>query len=857
MEDNEIRESSFQNNSLLNTSNLITVNTALQKTYEYFLSHDYLTKQELEFFIKFIGLDMVWTTADDYETFWSCLLKHKSQDNMSSNPDQISKNEAIKGVTDLTTVSTSNSSSLLFNSVQFNQNDISSQDDMNTTSHLQVNSYIEILNEFAYEKLIDIRNVLMLLRLNPKTKTTVHYKTILNIINKYNSILSCNFNDVEKVIISLEDNHSITSSEYEINPVKYEQLLKDINTILKDDRTNNNNKMNIHNYKDSIVNLILRILKHHMINYPENIDVDNCVYVLNNYYLSKEQNALNEEVSVPKGNDTSLDINTSLNNSNNKISIIGKDGKQILLTNQHTVKPINENIFTNKSPLQPVSLHNSVNVIEKETSKEVTTIKIDDVSNSRCDLFSLHDNKDNDNILFDTTNGMDNSVRLPNNISEIENEISKFKPQMDFSTSFDKGKLSFLSISNINDKNKKENEVKEEEKEEEHVHRNTNIINEDHKYISNNNMNSNSNNNNNLHNNNNNLPFNQLHSNANSNLTQRISINSNNNNNISNMRSRNSHNINNTRVKDSRSTMSLSRLRNEDFSNILLSEAGQNTCYDFLSLKDNPSIMKMLETNSENENTFEFYSNTVYYFDQNEKKKFILLITSINIFILDPLTYAVTKRIRLKNLKKLTISNKNCNLLVFHFDDEVNNDLILEILRRIELLFYFRDLYKFKGYSKLQIKIANKFKIKKNFQYVNMQVSNNLSKKFLITPNFENAIKIGYLYQYKQGLFKPTLKERLLVLTGVGLLIFDQPNEAPKAIVAIIGNEIKKIDHKEYGIYGFQIKNSKGEVLIFGTHNQTEFKSWYDGFKLLKNAYDNKLKYIDPVSNKKKGGWDY
>ena len=43
----------------------------------------------------------------------------------------------------------------------------------------------------------------------------------------------------------------------------------------------------------------------------------------------------------------------------------------------------------------------------------------------------------------------------------------------------------------------------------------------------------------------------------------------------------------------------------------------------------------------------------------------------------------------------------------------------------------------------------------------------------MITPNFENAQKVGILLKYKEGFFSSYFQEKLFALCSIGLIYFD------------------------------------------------------------------------------------
>jgi hypothetical protein len=154
-----------------------------------------------------------------------------------------------------------------------------------------------------------------------------------------------------------------------------------------------------------------------------------------------------------------------------------------------------------------------------------------------------------------------------------------------------------------------------------------------------------------------------------------------------------------------------------------------------------------------------------------------------------------------------------------------------------------------KNLGKLKFKYSDSFKIKRNNTYSNIIVNN--SNNFYIAPNFENAQKLGYLEKLSSGFFTK-FNEKLMVLTNIGLLYFDDPNKAPKKLIPIIGSELLKIDEKKYKKrYCFEIRTLNGESYIFAAKTQEELDSWIIELKGFKRSYENKIKNIDNFKNNK------
>jgi hypothetical protein len=166
----------------------------------------------------------------------------------------------------------------------------------------------------------------------------------------------------------------------------------------------------------------------------------------------------------------------------------------------------------------------------------------------------------------------------------------------------------------------------------------------------------------------------------------------------------------------------------------------------------------------------------------------------------------------------------------------------------MELLYYFRDLYRMKRYGKLKFKYSDNFKIRRNnvFSTIIVDQSNN----FLVAPNFDGAQKLGYLSKLT-GTFFTNFKEKLVVLTNVGLLYFDDPNKTPKKLIPIIGSDVLRLEEKKYKKkHCFEIKTLNGDSYVFATNSNEDLESWIQEFKTFKKNYEKKIKNIDTKSIK-------
>ena len=271
--------------------------------------------------------------------------------------------------------------------------------------------------------------------------------------------------------------------------------------------------------------------------------------------------------------------------------------------------------------------------------------------------------------------------------------------------------------------------------------------------------------------------------------------------------------------------------------------------YDFLTLRKNSVIQKLLDKEGDNSSSYEMFSDNVFTLQDNYKKqKRTIFITCEYVYILKSENFSVKQKFKRELLRKFTISNKNCNMIAFHFTK--GDDLVIEILRRLELLYYFRDLYKFKNFGKLAFKYSDEFNIKKSGRYFTMKVyvSNDT-----VAQNFQNAEKLDYLYKMTEGFFSYSFNEKLVVLTNIGLLYFDDPTKPPKKLIAIVGSEINKCDEKKYGRkFCFEIRTLNKEHIVFAAKTEEDLNEWINAFKKMKTQYENKLSTIDEDKQKKK-----
>ena len=281
--------------------------------------------------------------------------------------------------------------------------------------------------------------------------------------------------------------------------------------------------------------------------------------------------------------------------------------------------------------------------------------------------------------------------------------------------------------------------------------------------------------------------------------------------------------------------------------NDLLSLSNQNNkkfikigYFDFKYLYKNKYLKKLFNQYNDKLNPMKLLSDEIYVVSNNvqKKQKGILVISGSYIYLLksnSKLDYI--SKINIKLLNAISISSRNCNLIIFNF--EKNPDIIIETYRRIEILKFIKDILNEKT---VKINISHNYSKKKPGE-----IDSKIAKIIAFTPNYENAQKFGTLYKYQDNFFSAKFQEKFVVLCCLGLMYFDENEKTPKAIIPIIGTTIKFVTvqwPEKY--YCFQLKTINEDNYIFGSKAKIEIFDWIREFSLVKKKYFSKLKDIEP-----------
>ena len=263
-------------------------------------------------------------------------------------------------------------------------------------------------------------------------------------------------------------------------------------------------------------------------------------------------------------------------------------------------------------------------------------------------------------------------------------------------------------------------------------------------------------------------------------------------------------------------------------------------CYDSLNLRSNHKIQIILENNLEEVSSYEMYSSIGYiWYNSICVDSQLIFITSNSIYILRTDDIKVNMRIKLNNLHKITLSTKNNNLLCLHFKNNMD-DILIELLNRTYLIGYLRDLPKMKRLDNISIVFSDNFKYRGNQKYKNI---NSIDHSYY-SSNFENAIKIGLLEQFITGIFSASFDERLIVLTDIGILLFEKPNKITSTFISLVDSTIYNIDEKKFNRRCiFEIKTTS-DCYIFSARDEMDREDWISKIKLIQTRHMERIKSL-------------
>ena len=278
-------------------------------------------------------------------------------------------------------------------------------------------------------------------------------------------------------------------------------------------------------------------------------------------------------------------------------------------------------------------------------------------------------------------------------------------------------------------------------------------------------------------------------------------------------------------------------------------EEMRNNNSDYYSLYQEEYIQKKLKEEKDNCTEFDIYSDQIFLLiDKKHLSKRFIMLTPSNIYIIEPKEMKFIRIVKKENILSFQISNKNINAILFQIKD--GDNILIETLRRMDLLSYLRIHYR-NNNNLIKFKYEDKFIVKIKGKPVTISVKD---KIFSNLSNFDGAQKIGYLLKLKfigKLIFTNIFTEKLFILTSIGLIMFDEPSSPPKKLYPIIGSNIEKIEGNKYGRENcFKITFLSGKSKIFATRKKRERDSWLKEFDRIIKEFQNKMKQLDTINKK-------
>ena len=253
--------------------------------------------------------------------------------------------------------------------------------------------------------------------------------------------------------------------------------------------------------------------------------------------------------------------------------------------------------------------------------------------------------------------------------------------------------------------------------------------------------------------------------------------------------------------------------------NTIIDKISKIKNFDFLALrsKDNKyykRVTRILERYGElprnKGDGMECFTEYIYKIDTTFKKQKRKILVTPDAFYQLSKNFSVVYRVPLENIKALTLIKKSASLLAIHCPGTF--DHLIEVVRRTELVMFLMHMFDVKKIKKPKIHYADGLKTKchkKNKPDENkilkfdpsakqdVSSSNVALLKNLSSINFINSYKYGYLLKKANSYFKKW-SEKFCVITNVGLLYYNNPDNKPRNLFPIIDAKISPVKKKTY-----------------------------------------------------------
>ena len=270
----------------------------------------------------------------------------------------------------------------------------------------------------------------------------------------------------------------------------------------------------------------------------------------------------------------------------------------------------------------------------------------------------------------------------------------------------------------------------------------------------------------------------------------------------------------------------------------------ENNNYDYYSLFHEQYVLNKFREKKDNANEKNIYSDQIYLLNGKKLEKRLILLTPSYVYIIDPKEAIFILIMEKSEIEKIAISNQNLNILIFM--RKKAQSIILLTLRRMDLLNFLKEHY---HNSKKPIRFIYEDSFTTSIKGKDTKLSVK-DKIFTTLSNFDGAIKIGYLQKMNPNpLFFKSFSERLVVLTSIGLIVFNDPTKPPERLYPIIGSKIlKALGNKYKKPNCFEILTPNGETKVFSAYKERELNAWIEEFEKVKKDFRNKMKKLDTVN---------
>lgn len=266
------------------------------------------------------------------------------------------------------------------------------------------------------------------------------------------------------------------------------------------------------------------------------------------------------------------------------------------------------------------------------------------------------------------------------------------------------------------------------------------------------------------------------------------------------------------------------------------------TSYDFMFIKHLNDINGILENNPQGYASYDIFSDLVYHLDifKYKRTKRELVTTGDVIYLIDPANH--TKFISFTGIKEIILEDKNCNVLTFKFHKD--QDLSIETFRRGVLINYFQTRERKNGEPPIRCVFKDLYYGKILNAEGLLTYNEALFKNLPVYPDFDDAIKVGYLY--KRGDYKQ-FTERFVVLFDIGLVYYD--TEEPikiKDLITLTNCSIFEVPFERYKkANAFEIINVNNKKYVFYAKKIEELISWKEAILKVIKKYGDKMIRVD------------